>query len=649
MAEDIQNDLKDVSNQIKTYQQYKEFKDSYDKLRKVAGDSFEKNKKFVSKVLDKFKHPNKKQENNCTPFLEHLINQLKKLRGSGLDTDKFVKKLYLDSLKDSKKGIVELLVSLAKEYLNCGSNQQYPINSTFYIPVDQIDLFGVLQTAPTDNVGKFFYEEKPANFQEFVQDPVKNPFSMNQELYNLTQNLNQPFSALNANNYLGSSLQNLFDITYVETYIDPSTNQPQNGSFFKVDLKPRQTFPSIDEFLNDYYSTINILEFKSFFTYLIDFSTGVISFEQRSGKKKLATVQKVLAINRRLSCLCSDTTKEISVGGTAKISEIDDTIDSFFELSDIDVRIIEQNISNIQRGVVEFEDCDNLQIIMNPQAAIEALDTLQFNQETSDPNEYENALNIIYPATDESFKPALDDNFIKQFLNAMMASILSPKAILPFMLMVYATNQPVPKYSFDIEKFATNFRTYYIKFFSALVAKFTEKVFKILKKQILKLVSFITNDINQEKREKTEKMILSIVSLLTGPFNFVKDFRECKSCIDELLKILNIAVNAAVARAKKKKLGGEIPLPLLLASKALAGYSSTRAFMNIVNDLEAIGVPVGPMPDGSPNKFVASIYSIIQGQEEEMAKNGKVAIGIGSLTLTPSGITLPSDAYGKFI
>ena len=173
--------------------------------------------------------------------------------------------------------------------------------------------------------------------------------------------------------------------------------------------------------------------------------------------------------------------------------------------------------------------------------------------------------------------------------------------------------------------------------------------FKILKKQILKLVSFITKDINQEKREKIEKMILSIVSLLTAPFNFVTDFRECKSCIDELLKILNIAVNASVARAKKKQIGGEVPLPLLLASKALAGYSSTRAFMNVVNDLEAIGVPVGPMPDGSPNKFVASVYSIIKGQEEEMAKNGKVAIGIGPLTSTPTGITLPADAYGKFI
>jgi hypothetical protein len=154
--------------------------------------------------------------------------------------------------------------------------------------------------------------------------------------------------------------------------------------------------------------------------------------------------------------------------------------------------------------------------------------------------------------------------------------------------------------------------------------------------------------LSEEKREKIQKMILSIVSLIAAPINFVLDFRECKSCLNELLKILNLAVTAARVKAASKP-GGEVPLPLLLASKALDGYSSTRAFMNVVQDLEAIGVPVGPMPDGSPNKFVASIYSILKGQEKEMTENGKVAIGVGALTSLPTGITIPNDAYGKFI
>ena len=136
-----------------------------------------------------------------------------------------------------------------------------------------------------------------------------------------------------------------------------------------------------------------------------------------------------MEFNRRISCLCSDTKKEISVGGTSKLSEIDNTNDSFFELDDVDVRIIEQNISDIKLGIIEFEDCDNVKVTLNVESSIQALEELNFNEDTTDINELNNALNIIYPATDQTFQASLDQNFFKQFVNAMVASILSPKTI----------------------------------------------------------------------------------------------------------------------------------------------------------------------------------------------------------------------------
>lgn len=648
MAVDIEQDVKDVSSKITTYQQYKEFKQSYDSLKKVSGTAFEENKKDIVQQLDKYNRKKQKQDNSCTPFLQHLIKQLQKLKGSGLDTDKFVKKLYLDSLKETKKGIVELLIKLTKEFLNCGENQAYKFNTTFYIPVEEVDLFGLLQTSPKDKIGKLFYEEKPEDYQSYINNPTQNSFSMNRALYERTQNLNQPFSVPAGSNYAGTSKQSLFDITYVETYTD-SNNQVINGNFFKIDLSPRQTFPTIDEFLNDYYSSINVLEYRTLFAYLVDFSTGAISFGQNAGKSKLEALQKVMAINNRISCLCSDTTKEISVNSNAKISEVDNTTDSFFELTDVELRIIEQNVSNIKRGVVQFEDCDNVSVPMNVDATITALENLTYNQETNDVNEIDDALNILYPVTSQSFKPSLNQNFLEQFQNAIMASVLGPKVILPFLTMAYATDQPIPAGVNNIDKFSKDYRSFYIKFFSALIAKLTEKVFKVLKKEILKLVSFIQSDIVAEKRNKTVKMILAIIALIGAPLNAVLNFQECKSCLDELFKLLNLAVNSAIGKFSQAKPGNEIPLPLLLASKALAGYSSTRAFMNTMENLQAIGVPVGPMPDGSPNKFVASVYGILEGQEREMAENGKVTIGIGPLTITPLGATTPAKSYGKFI
>ena len=142
-------------------------------------------------------------------------------------------------------------------------------------------------------------------------------------------------------------------------------------------------------------------------------------------------------------------------------------------------------------------------------------------------------------------------------------------------------------------------------------------------------------------------MILSIVSLIATPLNLVRDFRECKAGIDELLALLNAGVNRRIDNIRRS--GGDIPLPLLLSSRLLDGYSSSRAFLNTIENLEELGIPTGPMPDGSPNKFVASIKAMIDGNSKEVAENGKVAIGVGPLTITPAGITIPTDAYGKFI
>jgi hypothetical protein len=647
MSVDINQDLRDISSKLGVYQTYKEFRGGYDDLKKRAGDSFEEDKKYVAKLLGQFDGNNKKQNNSCQPFLESLLKQLRQLKGSGLGTETFVKRIFIDTLKDLKGDLVELLLDLFKKELNCGIDQTYQFNTTFFIPVSMVDLFGMLENSPEDKFGKLFYETKDIQYAQFLADPTVNSFSMNRELYKRTQNLNQTFSSVEGSNYEGTSAQNLFDISYVESYVDPVTSQTQVGSFFKVELKPRQSVTSPDQFLSDYMSTIDVLEFKSFFTYLSNFVTGAISFGQNDGKLKLSSVQKALALNKRISCLCADRNQEISVAGTSKVSEVDNVDDSFFELTDVELRIIEQNISNIKLGVVEFEDCDNVKVPLDVEALLSALDNLQFNEDTDDLNEFQNALDVINPAVNNTFTGSINDGYLKQFLNALIGSILSPKVILPFMVMLYATKQQVPPQVKNIEDFTKQYRTFYIEFVSQILSKFTQRVLQELKKQILRLVTLLNTDILNEKKQKIQNMILSIVSLIAVPTNLVRDFRECKAGIDELLGLLNSGIQKRVQRLSNA--GSPIPLPLLLSSQLLDGYSSTRAFLNTIEKLEELGIPTGPMPDGSPNKFVASVKAMFDGNSQEIAENGKVAIGIGALTVTPAGITIPKDAYGKFI
>jgi hypothetical protein len=79
----------------------------------------------------------------------------------------------------------------------------------------------------------------------------------------------------------------------------------------------------------------------------------------------------------------------------------------------------------------------------------------------------------------------------------------------------------------------------------------------------------------------------------------------------------------------------------------LDGYSETRAFIGAVEELQKLGIPTGPLPDGSPNLAILSILGQLKAQANESAENGKIQVAIPPLTITPIGISLPSNAFGK--
>ena len=637
MAIDIDSELEAAKKKSKVYKRYEQYKKDYVKLQKKAGSSQENANKKITKRLDNFSEKRKKQKEKVSSFVDELIKQLKELKGSGLETDKLIKRIFVNSLKKIKPEIKQLIIDEAKKALACSGIQGYQFNTTYYIPVKSIDLFGTLEQSTTDRIGKLFYEVSATTFNQF-------PYSMNRQLYDRTQNLNQPYTAVAGNNYLGTSQQNLFDITYVESYFDIISQQTKQGSFFKVDLKPRSNFPIIDEFLADYYSTIDILDYKTFFTNLVNYVTGAISFGRGDGKLKLSSIQKALFIMQRILGLCSDSNKEISVGGTSKVSEIDNIDESFYELNEVDLRIIEQNVSNIKLGVIEFEDCDNIKVAMNLEAVLTALDNLNFNEDTSDVNEINDALGIIYPVIDDdpTFKLSLDEGFFSNFVKALLNTVLSPKTILPIMVVAGMVNKPIWEDISNIEDFQKKFKTFFNEVLTKISAIFTKAIFDELKKEIKTLIKLLLGDIVDEKKKKKYQMILSLVAILPALTKVVKDFRECKSVLDELLQLLNLGI-------KKLNVSGDIPLPLLLSAKFLDGYSPTRSFLNTIAIFEDLGIPTEPMPDGSPNEFLIAVKAMIDGNSQESAENGKVAIGIGPLTITPAGITIPKDAYGKFI
>lgn len=181
------------------------------------------------------------------------------------------------------------------------------------------------------------------------------------------------------------------------------------------------------------------------------------------------------------------------------------------------------------------------------------------------------------------------------------------------------------------------------KFFAEIVSKvgaiFVEELFNIIKKDIENLIQSIITDLAKEALTKKYAMILKLIQLILILASLISDWRKCKSVVDEILALLNLAAGLIP--------GGNIPLPLLFASQLLGGYSETRAFIGTIEELQKLGIPTGDLPDGSPNLDVLSKFGQMKAMSKEDSENNKVQIAVGPLVVSPAGFTIPANAFGK--
>jgi hypothetical protein len=637
MALDLSDGYKAVQEKVSATQKYKDIKKDADDLKKRKGESFETSKKEATEKLSSLKKKNedfqKKIEKKKTQFDELL--DLNKLLANGQEksgstkTVKYLKKVFVTALIELKPQIKDILNSLGTSAIGCSQDQEFVGDQSIYLRVKSFDLVNFLKEDPDSNVGKITYEKESIQYGSF-------PFSLNRSLYDRMQNINQPYSVPATLSYLGTSGQELFDITYVESYVHPTLGTIQ-GNFYKVDLKNRD-INKVVEFLEDYYSTIEIFDFKNMFANLINQLTGALSIEKGGGDANLGDLNKILLILKRILGLCFDSTTEIDVSGISKVSEFDNIDKSFFEFSEIDLRTIDQKISDVKLGVSEFEECGTVKLPVDAQAIINSVATLNYIDGKNNNNTINDAANITETITNGFFplKINIDLSFLKEFPKALVMSILSPKVVLPIMIMAKSLGQTFVDEINSFMDFAEKLKTYFSDLVSKIASLFVKIIFNIIKKDIKALIAGIITDIAKEKTKKYADMILSLVALIISIAKIIKDFRECKSIINDLQALLSQIQSTTQ----------QLPLPLLLASKLRKGYSKTGAFLNVISEFEKLGLPTGPMPDGSPNLMLVSVKAIIDGMDKEMTENGRVDIGIGILSVLPTNQTIPNTASG---
>ena len=631
---DLGVDYKKIQDKVTATRNYNELKTQYDDTRKQAGEAFEQKKAAVTGQLGKIKEQTKRYQKEIKNQFEQLLDLANTTGGQGSGSPSYIKRLLITALKNIEPKLSQIALEESINAVGCDQQQEYNGNSTYYIKVKSVDLLNILTLDPKTE-GKPLYEKDPILVQNY-------PFSMNKELYRLIQT-GQPYSADNGQNYIGQSGQDLFDIQYVD-----QNNLGETGPWFRVDLSNRVNgVNKVGTFLVDYYKTIKITEPTNMIASIMESLSGAVSMSVGAGVGQVEDQSKFDILIQRILGLCFDNRSEIDVSGIAKVPELDGVDETFFEFTDIDLRKIDQRVTNIKNKVIELEECDNILLPVDYPAVIAQINNLNLIDNNSDfINAADNLTQVLADnpqwgaGIQTNAQAALNFNFIKLIAQGIAGAFLTPKILLPIYVMLKAIGQETTDAIKGFVDFVKQFKKFAINFISKIGALFVQELFELIKRDILLLIQRVISDIVKEKIDKRISMILKLIQLLLIVASFISDWRKCKSVVDELLALLDLITSSL-------GFGSQIPLPLLFASQLLDGYSESRAFVGAIEELQKIGVPTGALPDGSPNLDVLGKFGQMKAMAREDSDNNKVQLAIGPLTITPAGLTVPSSAFGK--
>jgi len=689
---DLTNSEDKIQSRLNALKTFTEVSQSEKQLRKTKGDSLSKSTAQLATQLDKVKDLQKRYLKDPPNSTDKLLDFLGTTKGNGSESIRYLRTKVLEVATKLEPKMAAIIKEQTIKALGCSQEQTYkglsanfnpqltPLSSLdqtegIYIPVQSIDLFSNLTKSPDTPFGKIFYE-KPTPSASPIFRPYggTKAFPMNKQLYELTktQYQNQSLGQINGKVYTGKSGKNLFDIQYTTTNSFGVT-----GNYYRVALIDRlnsngSLSNNVGEFLSDYYSTIKLVDSTDIQMQLVNILSGAISINSQIGSGAISNQSKFFLIAQRILGLCFDSRQEIDVSGTAKIAELDGVDDSFFELTEVDLRNIDLEISNVQNGVMEFVDCENVKLPVDSQNLVDQLiifrDELDDQPTQDQVSTMSNIINSISqnpqwaPIVPSNFNAsvAIDKNVIKQIPLAVAAAVLSPKVLLPLYTLLstvqsgatYTYNQAVTSANTQIQSgntvggsasnvvtggvdFINKYRSFAIQTISLINNEFLKILFQELKKDILNLVALIIGDISKSQRLKKYAIILKLIQLALILSQLISDYRKCKSLMSNILLLLNTINNLG---PKPLISQSSIPPPLLYLTNLLPGYSPERATINTIELLQGLGIPTGALPDGTPNLMLQFNLAANKGVDIERAENEKVEV-----------ITTFGPGYGKCV
>ncbi len=553
---------------------------------------------------------------------------------------------------------------------NCDLSMNIPVVGDgligdIVIEVPQIDLFKQLLYEPDVGVGKFTYEPQPFNDGAYqIAPPTQYPFPMNRFLWEIINNSTGNFPTYDVNPVTnqypvyGKSGLVLFFIGFDATpgfekfIISPAYKDPAVNSTLFNDANPSsvgafQKF-TIIEWLKDYFDNMEIVHLNNLLGSMLEILAGGVTFG--GGKHNFADIlgiNKLIGFLNNLMAQCDGgTLDEISTDSISHLSELFDD-DSYFEFSIPQNEELYKETERKLKGVIKLESCDNVEIPLDMEFFENGCDEIiaslveggtgykQFDLLLQNGVQASVVKNTPWlKEQDWSWNVAFLEELIKNFPQIFMISIMSSKTILPIVTIAKMLNQNALLASNPAE-FAKIFKRVVIRIFREIMNEVIKIIFKLVLQYIQRLIIAFIKSKLKERGAKYFRVIMSLINNLLPLLNELLNAKNCKEIFATLLKILDAT-------------GLDIPFSppqfLLFGAEAKPGRSSLKTFQNLIEKLDALGLPTGDAPDGTPNLMLLSQFEVIDAININMDEDGKVnimtypnvAVGpIGAMVVNP--------------
>lgn len=488
----------------------------------------------------------------------------------------------------------------------CGTNTTIT-GDTVTIKPNEIDFLNMLTLDPSTSSGQMMYESTSTN---------NGKIKLNRDLYNSFSGTPYNFTSLN-NNKLFTSMWNV-----------------SSQQFSVSGLTQGVSTTNVESFFNDYYSSIDFPTISGIT------NTAMLMTIQGDGTESNLFNNGLNNLNRLTSKTCSicgnptNTNNLQNQNATDLTSETDEDISSYFDFNNVEgISLDDEDLRH--RRVLRFTDCNNYEIPVNSSM----IEDYAYMSDKKNLNELVNSI-LAKTATDayvqsnntvplENFNLSLLNNFILNLPKGLIAAALSPKMILPIVIIYKLFKTDLGGTVLDLMK---KLSTLFFNIIKDLFWLFIQTFWGLIKIDLIAFVLKFVNKIIINKNKRYLTIITALIALLSKILQ--TNIASCQDLYGTVLSTLNTSLSS----------GGSFKLPgvLLSLSDTLPGYSQDRAFLNIVERINSSGVSTAPV-FGQPNNILTIVKSVVDGHTEEMDSHSYVKVSNKAMVLaSPSGpIPLP--------